>query len=47
LGRQLPGRRGQPSLIAEVERLARDRDERKEMSVVREQLAELAPDPVD
>lgn len=33
------------SLIAEVERLAADDADRDEMRVVREQLAELAPDP--
>jgi hypothetical protein len=33
--------------VAEVERLAADVDDREEMRVVREQLGELAPDPVD
>jgi hypothetical protein len=40
-------RRARSSLIAEVERLARDGDDREEMRIVREQLAELAPDPID
>jgi hypothetical protein len=35
------------SLAAEVERLAADDGDREEMRIVREQLAELAPDPVD
>lgn len=35
------------SLVAEVERLAADKGDREEMRIVREQLAELAPDPVD
>jgi hypothetical protein len=33
--------------MAEVEQLARDRDDREEMRIVHEQLAELAPNPVD
>jgi Arc/MetJ-type ribon-helix-helix transcriptional regulator len=40
-------RRAKSSLIAEVERLATDESDREEMLIVREQLAELAPDPVD
>jgi Arc/MetJ-type ribon-helix-helix transcriptional regulator len=38
-------RRARSALIAEVEQLARDSDDREEMRIVREQLAELAPDP--
>ena len=40
-------RRSRSSLVAEVERLASDETDREEMRVVREQLADLAPDPVD
>jgi hypothetical protein len=40
-------RRARSSLFAEVERLAADDGDREEMRIVREQLAELAPDPVD
>jgi Arc/MetJ-type ribon-helix-helix transcriptional regulator len=40
-------RRARSSLIVEVERLAADDGDREEMRIVREQLAELAPDPVD
>lgn len=40
-------RRARRSLIAEVERLAGDEGDREEMRIVREQLAESAPDPVD
>jgi Arc/MetJ-type ribon-helix-helix transcriptional regulator len=40
-------RRARSSLVAEVERLASDEGDREEMRVVREQLAELAPDSVD
>jgi Arc/MetJ-type ribon-helix-helix transcriptional regulator len=40
-------RRSRLSLIAEVERLAGDGADREEMRIVREQLAELAPDPID
>jgi hypothetical protein len=39
--------RSRSSLVAEVERLAADETDREEMKVVREQLAELAPDLVD
>ena len=40
-------RRARSELVAEVERLAGDRADREEMRIVREQLAELAPDPID
>lgn len=40
-------RRARSSIAAEVERLAADEADRAEMLVVREQMAELAPDPVD
>jgi hypothetical protein len=40
-------RRARSSLVAEVERLAADDGDREEMRIVREQLAGLAPDPVD
>jgi Arc/MetJ-type ribon-helix-helix transcriptional regulator len=40
-------RRARSALTAEVERLAADDGDREEMRGVREQLAELAPDPVD
>jgi Arc/MetJ-type ribon-helix-helix transcriptional regulator len=40
-------RRARSTLIAEVEQLARDGDDREEMRIVREQLADLAPDPID
>src|ERR1700754_150656 len=40
-------RRARSSLIAEVERLAADDADREEMRIVREELAELAPDSVD
>lgn len=40
-------RRMRSSLVAEVERLAADEADREEMRIVREQLAELAPDPLD
>jgi Arc/MetJ-type ribon-helix-helix transcriptional regulator len=40
-------RRVRSSLSAEVERLAGDERDREEMRIVREQLADLAPDPVD
>lgn len=39
--------RARSSITAEVERLAADEADRAEMLVVREQMAELAPDPVD
>jgi hypothetical protein len=40
-------RRARSSIAAEVERLAADETDRAEMRVVREQMAELAPDLVD
>lgn len=40
-------RRKRSSIAAEVERLASDETDRAEMQIVREQMAELAPDPVD
>ena len=40
-------RRARSSIAAEVERLAADEADRSEMRVIREQMAELAPDPVD
>lgn len=40
-------RRTRSSIAAEVERLASDEADRVEMQIVREQMAELAPDPVD
>jgi hypothetical protein len=40
-------RRTRSALAAEVERLAADDEDRAEMELVREQMAELAPDPVD
>jgi Arc/MetJ-type ribon-helix-helix transcriptional regulator len=40
-------RRARSALVAEVDELARDRDDREEMRIVREQLAEVAPDPID
>jgi Arc/MetJ-type ribon-helix-helix transcriptional regulator len=40
-------RRARSALVAEVEQLARDGDDREEMRIVREQLAELAPEPLD
>jgi hypothetical protein len=40
-------RRGRSSIAAEVERLAADEADRTEMRVIREQMAELAPDPAD
>jgi Arc/MetJ-type ribon-helix-helix transcriptional regulator len=40
-------RRARSSLAAEVERLAIDDGDRAEMRLVREQLAELAPDRAD
>jgi len=39
--------RTRSSIAAEVERLASDEADRVEMQIVREQMAELAPDPVD
>ncbi len=40
-------RRTRSSIAAEVERLATNEDDRTEMRIIREQMAELAPDPVD
>jgi hypothetical protein len=40
-------RRAQSSLAGEVARLTADEGDREEMRVVREQMAELAPDPPD
>jgi hypothetical protein len=40
-------RRARSSIAAKVERLASDEADRSEMQVVREQMAELAPDPVE
>jgi hypothetical protein len=40
-------RRARSSIAAEVERLAADEADRAEMRVIREQMAELAPDAVD
>jgi Arc/MetJ-type ribon-helix-helix transcriptional regulator len=40
-------RRARSSIAAEVQRLAADEGDREEMRIVREQMAELAPEPVD
>jgi hypothetical protein len=40
-------RRTRSSIIAEVQQLTADEADRAEMKVIREQMAELAPDPVD
>lgn len=40
-------RRARSSIAEEVAQLAADRADRAEMRIVREQLAELAPDPLD
>lgn len=40
-------RRARSSIAAEVARLAADEADRDEMRLVREQMAELAPDPID
>lgn len=40
-------RRARASIVAEVRRLAADEDDLEEMRIVREQMAELAPEPVD
>lgn len=34
-------------IVAEVRRLAADEEDREEMRIVREQMAELAPEPSD
>jgi hypothetical protein len=40
-------RRTRSSIVAEVERLARDDADRAEVRAIREQMAELAPEPPD
>jgi hypothetical protein len=40
-------RRARSSIVAEVERLATDEADRAEMRAIREQMVELAPDPID
>jgi hypothetical protein len=40
-------RRARSSIAAEVERLAADEADRAEMRIIREQMAELAPDSVE
>ena len=40
-------RRARSSLAGEVARLADDEADRTEMRIVREQMAELAPEPLD
>lgn len=40
-------RRARSSIAAEVERLAADEVDRAEMRIIREQMAELAPESVD
>jgi hypothetical protein len=40
-------RRTRSSIAGEVERLAADETDRTEMRIIREQMAELAPDPLD
>ena len=40
-------RRSRSSIAAEVRRLAADEGDREEMRIVREQMAELAPEPTD
>lgn len=40
-------RRARSSIVAEVRRLAADEGDREEMRIVREQMAELAPEPID
>lgn len=40
-------RRARSSIVAEVRRLAADKGDREEMRTVREQMAELAPEPAD
>jgi Arc/MetJ-type ribon-helix-helix transcriptional regulator len=40
-------RRARSSIAEEVERLAGDEEDRIEMRIVREQMAELAPKPLD
>ena len=40
-------RRARTSIVAEVRRLAADEDDREEMRIIREQMAELAPEPTN
>jgi hypothetical protein len=40
-------RRTRSSIAAEVRRLASDADDMAEMLAIREQMAELAPEPID
>ncbi len=40
-------RRTRSSIAAEVQRLAADETDRAEMQIIREQMTELAPDPLD
>lgn len=40
-------RRARSSIAAEVRRLVADENDRAEMRIIREQLAELAPEPID
>lgn len=40
-------RRARSSIAAEVERLAGDEADRAEMQIIREQMADLAPDSLD
>lgn len=40
-------RRARSSIAAEVERLAADEADKDEMRIIREQMAELSPEPVD
>ena len=40
-------RRSRSSIVAEVKRLAADDVDRAEMRAIREQMAELAPEPTD
>lgn len=40
-------RRARSSIAEEVERLAADEEDRTEMRIVREQMAEIAPEPLD
>ena len=38
-------RRGRSAILAEVRKLAADDKDREEMQIIREQMAELAPEP--
>lgn len=40
-------RRARSSIVAEVRRLAADEGDREEMRIIREQMAQLAPEPTD